>query len=103
MREPEAEANDNSWKSPDEDILKIVHAPQLPRRSISPTNTHMILSDRIIYPTLSELGAPMLKLAGTRVNPKNNYYHTRAYKGEEGRQQLTIKKLSGHFTVSTKL
>ena len=37
----------------------------------------MILSDPIIYPSLAELGGPMLKLAGTRVNPKNNYYHGR--------------------------
>lgn len=68
------EAND-TWKSPDEDILKIVHAPQLPGSSISPSKTHMLLADPIIYPSLSELAGPMLKLAGMRVNPKNNYYH----------------------------
>jgi len=73
----QAIAQDNTWQSPDEDILKILHAPQLPRTSTSPPRTHMILTDPIIYPTLSELGGPMLKLAGTRVNPKNNYYHGR--------------------------
>ncbi len=72
-----AQENTNAWQSPDEDILKILHAPQLPRTSISPTKTHMLLSDPIIYPSLSELAGPMLKLAGTRVNPKNNYYHGR--------------------------
>ena len=70
-------AQDNTWKSPEQDILDIVHAPQLPRISISPKKKHMILSDPIYYPTLSELGSPMLKLAGVRVNPKNNYYHGR--------------------------
>ena len=70
-----AQEADNAWQQPDDDIMKILHAPQLPRTSISPARTHMILSDPIIYPTLSELGGPMLKLAGTRVNPKNNYYH----------------------------
>ena len=84
-----AEANDNMWKSPDEDILKILHAPQLPRISISPKRTHMLLSDPIIYPTLSELAEPMLKLAGTRVNPKNNYYHGRH--GGTSPRVLTIK------------
>jgi len=68
---------DDSWQSPDQDILDILHAPQLPRTSISPTKTHMLLSDPIIYPNLAELGGPMLKLAGTRVNPKNNYLHGR--------------------------
>jgi dipeptidyl aminopeptidase/acylaminoacyl peptidase len=69
------EDHSNVWQSPDDDILKILYAPQLPRTSTSPSKTHMVLSDPIIYPTLSELAAPMLKLAGTRVNPKNNYYH----------------------------
>lgn len=84
-----AEADDNMWKSPDEDILNILHAPQLPRTSTSPTRTHMLLSDPIIYPTLSELAGPMLKLAGTRVNPKNNYYHGRH--GGTSPRILTIK------------
>ena len=70
-------AQSDAWKSPDEDILKVLHAPKLPRTSISPVRTHMLLSDPIIYPNLSELAGPMLKLAGTRVNPKNNYYHGR--------------------------
>ena len=69
------EENINTWQSPDEDILKIVHAPTLPRMSISPTKTHILLRDPILYPSLSELASPMLKLAGTRVNPRNNYYH----------------------------
>ena len=81
--------NPNAWQSPDEDILKILHAPQLPRTSTSPTRTHMILTDPIIYPNLSELAGPMLKLAGTRVNPKNNYYHGRH--GGTSPRVLTIK------------
>ncbi len=85
----EITAQENTWKSPDEDILKILHAPQLPRTSISPTKTHMLLSDPIIYPTLSELAGPMLKLAGIRVNPKNNYYHGRH--GGTSPRILTIK------------
>jgi len=83
------DSSEDTWKSPDEDILKIVNAPQLPRTSISPTKTHMMLSDPIIYPSLSELGGPMLKLAGTRVNPKNNYYHGRH--GGTNPRILTIK------------
>ena len=81
--------NPNAWQSPEEDILKILHAPQLPRTSTSPTRTHMILTDPIIYPNLSELAGPMLKLAGTRVNPKNNYYHGRH--GGTSPRVLTIK------------
>jgi len=76
-QEKNLEENTNTWQSPEKDILKILHAPQLPRTSTSPPRTHMLLTDRIYYPPLSELAGPMLKLAGTRVNPKNNYYHGR--------------------------
>jgi len=79
----------NAWQSPEEDILKILYAPQLPRTSTSPKRTHMLLTDPIIYPSLSELARPMLKLAGTRVNPKNNYYHGRH--GGTSPRILTIK------------
>ncbi|MEN8249158.1 MAG: prolyl oligopeptidase family serine peptidase [Bacteroidota bacterium] len=88
-QEKRIEANDNTWKSPEEDILKVLHAPQLPSTSTSPTRTHMLLTDPIIYPTLSELAGPMLKLAGIRVNPKNNYYHGRH--GGTSPRLLTIK------------
>ncbi len=81
--------NASTWQSPEEDILKILHAPQLPKSSTSPPGTHMILTDPIIYPSLSELAGPMLKLAGTRVNPKNNYYHGRH--GGTSPRILTIK------------
>lgn len=83
------ESSSDSWQSPDEDILKILHAPQLPWTSTSPTKTHMLLKDPIIYPSLSELASPMLKLAGTRVNPKNNYYHGRH--GGTSPKILTVK------------
>jgi dipeptidyl aminopeptidase/acylaminoacyl peptidase len=86
--------NTNTWKSPDDDILNILYAPQLPRTSTSPTSTHLILSDPIIYPTLSELAGPMLKLAGTRVNPKNNYYH-----GSHGGTSPRIITISDGITV----
>jgi len=49
----------------------------------------MLLSDPIYYPSLSELAGPMLKLAGTRVNPKNNYYHGRH--GGTSPRLLTVK------------
>ncbi|MCA0931778.1 prolyl oligopeptidase family serine peptidase [Lutimonas saemankumensis] len=84
-----AEGDSSYWKSPDEDVMKILYAPQLPRTSTSPAKTHMILTDPIIYPELSELAGPMLKLAGTRVNPKNNYYHGRH--GGTSPRILTIK------------
>lgn len=88
-------AQDNTWKSPDEDILKVMHAPQLPRASLSPDKTHLLMTDPIIYPSLDELAGPMLKLAGMRVNPKNNYYH-----GAHGGTSPRILNMETNKTVA---
>ena len=66
---------ENVWQSPPKDILDVLYAPQLPWTWTSPTGKHMIMADPIYYPDLVELAGPMHKLAGYRVNPKNNYHH----------------------------
>lgn len=63
------------WQKPPANIMKVLHAPQLPMVWTSPTGEYMFLADPILYPPLSELGGPMYKLAGMRVNPLNNNYH----------------------------
>jgi len=65
----------NKWQSPPEDILKVLHAPQLPWVWTAPTGEYLFLADPVLYPPLSELAAPMRKLAGIRVNPANNGPH----------------------------
>ena len=65
------------WQVPSPDILEVLHAPQLPSVSTSPTGEHMLLTDPLLYPPLAELAAPMHKLAGTRVNPATNGHHGR--------------------------
>lgn len=65
------------WQSPPEEILKVLHAPQLPWVWTSTTGEYLLLADPMLYPPLAELGAPMHKLAGMRVNPANNGYHGR--------------------------
>ncbi len=65
------------WQSPPEDILEVLHAPQLPWVWTAPTGEHLLLADPVLYPPLSELAAPMHKLAGIRVNPATNGIHGR--------------------------
>ncbi|MGD1851878.1 MAG: hypothetical protein ACFCBU_15255 [Cyanophyceae cyanobacterium] len=60
------------WQSPDKELLDILHAPPFPRVWIGPTGEYMLLADPVLYPPLSELAAPMHKLAGLRVNPAIN-------------------------------
>ncbi|MEL7067878.1 MAG: prolyl oligopeptidase family serine peptidase [Cyanobacteria bacterium J06581_3] len=63
------------WQSPPQEFLSVLHAPQLPWVSDSPTGKHLFLADPVVYPPLAELAAPMHKLAGMRVNPANNGYY----------------------------
>lgn len=63
------------WQKPPENIMKVLNAPQLPWVWTSPTGEYLFLADPILYPPLSELGGPMYKLAGLRVNPLNNNFH----------------------------
>jgi len=65
------------WQSPSEELLQVLHAPQLPWTWIAPTGDYMLLADPVLYPPLIELAAPMHKLAGMRVNPAINGRHGR--------------------------
>jgi dipeptidyl aminopeptidase/acylaminoacyl peptidase len=62
----------SGWKSPPEDIRKIVYAPQFHWVWTAPTGRHMLVAEPVLYPRLEQLAAPMHKLAGIRVNPKIN-------------------------------
>ena len=67
----------SNWKSPDQDILDVLHAPRLPRVWTAPTGEHMLLADPVSYPPLSELAGTMHELAGIRVDPETNGIHGR--------------------------
>lgn len=83
MMVPSAGASDDSlqsvteWQSPPEDFMEVLHAPQLPWVWTAPTGEYLLLADPVNYPPLAELAAPMLKLAGMRVNPTLNNIHGR--------------------------
>lgn len=79
----------NGWKSPPENIMKVLHAKQLPWVWTSPTGEYLFLADPRLYPPLSELAAPMHKLAGMRVNPANNNY--RDWHGGKSPRLVRIK------------
>ena len=66
---------DAGWQVPPENIMRVLHAPQLPWVWTAPTGEYLFLAEPMDYPTLAEMSAPMHKLAGIRVNPANNGYH----------------------------
>jgi len=69
--------SETEWQSPPEDILEVLYAQQLPWVWMAPTGEYLLLADPVLYPPLSELAAPMYKLAGIRINPALNDIHGR--------------------------
>ncbi len=67
-----AQDSDTGWQTPPEEIMKVLHAPQLPWIWTAPTGEYLFLAEPVLYPPLAEMGAPMHKLAGMRVNPAKN-------------------------------
>ena len=67
----------SNWKSPPEQILDVLHAPQLPWVWTAPTGKHLLLADPVVYPPLAELAAAKHELAGIRVDPLVGGIHGR--------------------------
>jgi dipeptidyl aminopeptidase/acylaminoacyl peptidase len=63
---------------PPKEIVDAFDAPPLPQAVLSPSKQLMALTFRKPYPTIAELSQPMLRLAGARVNPRNNGPHRAA-------------------------
>ncbi len=64
-----------SYMMPPKDIVAAFDAQPLPQTVLSPTRQVMALTFRKSQPTIAELSQPMLRLAGARVNPRNNGPH----------------------------
>ena len=60
------------YKQPPAAIAKILDTPPTPAASFSPDRTKMLMTERNGLPPISDVGAPYLRLAGTRVNPRTN-------------------------------
>ncbi|HLG97456.1 MAG TPA: prolyl oligopeptidase family serine peptidase [Bryobacteraceae bacterium] len=66
---------DEPYQKPPREILEILNAPATPRAVVSPAHTHLLLTEPLRYPPIAVVGQPMLRLAGLRINPKNNGPH----------------------------
>src|SRR5450755_3917561 len=66
---------DEAYKKPSQPILDVLNAPETPRAFVSPSYTHVLLAEPLRYPPISDVAAPMLRLAGVRINPRNNGPH----------------------------
>jgi dipeptidyl aminopeptidase/acylaminoacyl peptidase len=61
-----------TYRTPPAPIAEILEQPPLPFASTSPDGRLLLLQERALMPPIDELAAPMLRLAGMRINPATN-------------------------------
>jgi len=61
-----------TYQQPPAPIADILDARPTPGASVSPDQKTLVLFQRSNLPTIAELAEPMLRLAGYRINPRNN-------------------------------
>ncbi len=65
----------STYQLPPQAIVDILDAPPAPDAMISPSRDVVAVLERTSMPTVAELAAPMLRLAGERINPRTNGPH----------------------------
>jgi dipeptidyl aminopeptidase/acylaminoacyl peptidase len=65
-------AAQTEYRLPPSPIPEILDQPPLPFASTSPDGRHLLLQERATMLPIAELAAPMLRLAGLRINPATN-------------------------------
>jgi dipeptidyl aminopeptidase/acylaminoacyl peptidase len=78
-----------AYKKPPKEIIEAFDAPPLPAAILSPSKQVIALTFRRANPTIAELSQPMLRLAGSRIDPRTNGPHLtgRIY-------AITLKKIA---------
>src|SRR5215467_508481 len=82
-------AQETSYMKPPQAILDVLNAPEPPQVSLSPTRDVILMSTQLRYPPIADVAAPMLRLAGSRINPATNGPHRAQYS-----VALSLKKIA---------
>src|SRR5260370_39202645 len=87
-----------TYQKPPKEILDILNAPTLPVLSVNPSRTYATLSQSTRYPSIAEVSEPMLRLAGMRIDPRNNALHL-----APGSYAITLVKLADGSKIQVAL
>ena len=68
-----------SYKQPPKEIMDVLNSAAIPNTSVSPAKDTIAILEPLRYPPIADLAQPMLRLAGTRVNPNTNGPHLQFY------------------------
>ncbi len=83
-------AGQDTYQTPPPELAALVDAPITPGVSLSPDASLMLLMERPSLPSIAEVSAPELRLAGLRINPRTNGpSRARPFSG------LTLRTLDG--------
>src|SRR5471032_1784559 len=85
---------------PPKAIVDAFDAEPLPQTMLSPNKQVLALTKARAYPTIAELSQPMLRLAGSRVNPKTNGPHRASGLPGTGIYAITLKKIADGSEVN---
>src|SRR5476651_1285860 len=85
---------------PPKAIVDAFDAEPLPQTMLSPNKQVVALTKARTYPTIAELSQPMLRLAGSRVNPKTNGPHRASGLTGTGIYSIVLKKIADGAEVS---
>jgi dipeptidyl aminopeptidase/acylaminoacyl peptidase len=83
-------AQSSGYLTPPPAIVDIMSAEPLPTVAVSPTRDVIALSTRPGMPPIAEVAQPMLRIAGLRINPRNNGPHRAS-----GASGITLKTIVG--------
>ena len=83
-------AAQDGYQTPPPQLAQLVDAPTTPAVNLSPDRGLMLLMEQPGLPAIAELAEPELRLAGTRINPRNN-----GPSRSSGYTALTIRTLDG--------
>jgi dipeptidyl aminopeptidase/acylaminoacyl peptidase len=65
----------SGYNQPPKNILDVMQAPLPPFPSVSPAHDTILLVSLQLYPSISRVATPFLRLAGVRIEPKNHSKH----------------------------
>jgi dipeptidyl aminopeptidase/acylaminoacyl peptidase len=85
-----SQVQQQGYRQPPSPIAEMLDAEPLPLVQLDPTRTRMLLIRREAMPSIADVGAPYIGLAGSRINPRTNGTWTDpSYRG------LTIRDIEG--------
>jgi dipeptidyl aminopeptidase/acylaminoacyl peptidase len=67
------------YAKPPQAVLDVLHAREPRAPFLGPTRRALLLLEPVRYPPIADLAAPMLRLAGVRVDPRTNGEHGAPY------------------------